>query len=83
MSERKGYMTKAHGFVLVNVSGRLIASCTWDLKFLNLFYWPDVRVIVSPHICACPNSPTQKKGAADIFQVFLVDMIESPQAEQA
>lgn len=50
---------------MVRVSGRLIASCTWDIKLANLFYWPDVLFIVSPHTCACPNSPTQK-----MLQIF-------------
>lgn len=61
-------MTSASGFVLMNVSGRLITSCTWDLKPPNLFYWPDALFIVSPHTCACPNSLIQRKRLQTFFK---------------
>lgn len=38
LTEKGGYTTSATcGFALVNVSGRLLASCIWDLKLPNLF----------------------------------------------
>lgn len=72
-------MTRAYGFVMVNVSGRLIASCTWDLKICFIVETLFLLSLLTPvHV---QTHPYKKKEAADIFQVFLVAKIDSPEAE--
>lgn len=71
-----------HGFTLVNVSGRWLASCIWDLKLPNLFQCPDTLFIGSPHTCTHVQPHPSKNEAAGTSEDFLVAKIYSPETKQ-